>query len=303
MKRTLIFVAMFLAAPWGFADTIHFADGSFLDGVVSYPDSKTVTIDIGTRTLTFAASLVSSVETNDKKGDESQVTDALAKQQEQALEARTEMTTEQRDRVREALTPLWSTDEAVRNAGRKRLVDLNKELPVFQYIDTSLPFTKGTVAPELLSTLVELDATRAKDVLSRYTINLDPGIRAKVLELLASYKDADDVGTIADGMIDPDSSVRIRAANALGTCGQKAATPVLLNGLASADQQLHNASLSALQRIWASDAQSADLTTSEQWTQFWAGKMDGVTNAVNPEALTPLVTQEQLDKATASHDE
>jgi hypothetical protein len=78
---------------------------------------------------------------------------------------------------------------------------------------------------------------------------------------------------------------------------------VLLNGLDSADQQLHNASLSALQQIWASDAESANLTTSEQWTQFWAGKKDGVTNAVNPEALMPLVTQEQLDKATASHDE
>jgi hypothetical protein len=73
--------------------------------------------------------------------------------------------------------------------------------------------------------------------------------------------------------------------------------------LGSADQQLHNASLSALQQIWALDAQSANLTTSEQWTQFWAGKKDGVTNAVNPEALKPLVTQEQLDKATASHDE
>jgi hypothetical protein len=303
MKRTLIVVAMLLAAPLGFADTIHFADGSFLDGVVSRPDANTVKIDIGTRTLSFAATLVSSVETNDKTGDESQITDALAKQQEQALEARTEMTSEQRDRVREALTPLWSTDEAVRNEGRRQLVILNAELPVFQYIDTSLPFTKGTIAPELLSALVQLDVARAKDVLSRYTINLDPGIRGKVLELLGSYKDSEETATIANGMADPDVSVRIRAANALGTAGQKGATPVLIAGLGSTDQQLQNASLAALQQIWASVTAAADLTTPEQWTPFWDGKKDDVTNIVNPADLTPLVTQEQLDKATASHDE
>ncbi len=304
MKKSLMLVAMFLAVPWGFADTIHFADGSFLDGVVSHPDADTVKIDIGTRTLSFAAALVT-VETNTKTGDESQVTaDVLAKQQEQALEARTDMTTEQRDRVREALTPLWSTDEAVRNEGRRALVELNKSLPVFQYIDTSLPFTKGTVAPELLSSLVELDAARAKDVLSRYTINLDPAIRGKVLELLASYKAADDVGTIADGMIDPDAAVKIRAAHALGICGHKTATPVLIKkGLDKEDEQLQNASRAALQQIWASDATSANLTTSEQWTQYWNEKKDGVTNPINPEALKALVTQDQLDKATASHDE
>lgn len=303
MRRILFTAMMLLVVPVGFADTIHFSDGSFLDGVVSYPDANTVKIDIGTRTLSFSASLISSVEKNDKKGDESQITDALAKQQELALEARTEMTAEQRDRVREALTPLWSSDEAVRNEGRRKLVELNKELPVFQYIETSLPFTKGTIAPELLTALVELDATRAKDVLSRYTINVDPAIRGKVLELLGSYKNAEDVGTIADGMIDLDISVRIRAAHALGTCGQKTATPVLLNGLDDADVQLQNASLAALQAIWSSESSAANLTTADQWKEFWGAHKESVTDAVDPATLTPLVTQEQLDKATASHDE
>lgn len=303
MKKLLIVLAIAFAMSPAFADTIYFADGSSLDGVVTYPDSATVTIDLGTRKMSFSASIISRVETNTKTGDESQVTEALAKQQQAALEVRTGMTDEERDQVREAMSPLWSSDEAARTAAHAKLIEMNKELPVFQYIDTSLPYTKGTIAPELLRVLVELDATSAKAVLSRYTINPDPGIRATVLELLASYKDAEEVGTIADGVIDLDASVRIRAAHALGTCGFKTATPVLLKGLESTDVQLQNACKASLQIIWASDSAAASLETAAQWTEFWAGKSDSVENAIDPATLTLLVTQEQIDKATASHDE
>jgi len=303
MKKMLILAAILFAMPWAFADTVYFSDGSFLDGVVTYPDSATITIDIGTRKLSFSTNLVSRVESNSKTGDESQVTEALAKQQKVALEIRTGMTEEQRDRVREAMSPLWSADEAERNAAHKKLADLNKELPVFQYIDASLPYTKGTIAPELLRVLTELDSAEAKDVLSRYTINTDPGIRATVIELLATYKNADDVGTIADGIIDLDASVRIRAAHALGACGFKTATPVLLKGLDSADEQLQNACKAALAQIWSSDSDAANLSTPDQWKQFWEAKSASVENAIDPANLTLLVTQEEIDKATASHDE
>ncbi|HPC16993.1 MAG TPA: HEAT repeat domain-containing protein [Candidatus Hydrogenedentes bacterium] len=303
MKKHLILAAMLCVTPWVFADTVHFSDGSYLDGVVSYPDSETIMIDIVTRKLSFSTSLVSRVESNSKTGDESQVTEALAKQQKIALEVRTGMTEEERDRVRAAMSPLWSDDEAKRNDARRKLADLNKELPVFQYIDASLPYTKGTVAPELLRVLVELDADNAKDVLSRFTINPDPAIRATVLELLATYKDADDVETIADGTIDLEQSVRFRAARALGVCGHKTATPVLLKGMESSDPQLRNASKSALQDIWASDSAAANLDTVEQWKEFWNVKSASVENAIDPAKLTLLVTQEDIDKATASHDE
>jgi hypothetical protein len=301
MKTIMVLTVMVLGATWAFADTVFFTDGSSLDGIVTHPDSNTILINIGTRSLTIDASTVSRVETNDNKGDEAALLALLAKQQEQAVAARTSMTDEERDRVREALTPLWSPDELVRANAHRSLKTLNRELPVFLYIDISLPFTKGAIAPELLSVLVELDAARAKDVLSRYTINVDPGIRGKVLELLGAYHDGEDVGTIANGMVDVDSSVQLGAAHALGDCGQKAASPILIRGLDSQDTRFKNACLAALKKIWGPEG--VGLTTPAQWQEFWAANSSGVTDPVDPDALTPLVSQEQLDKATASHDE
>ena len=303
MKKIMLVSVMVLGATCAFADTVYFADGSSLDGIVSHPNDTTILINIGTRSLTIDASTVSRVEPNDNKGDEAALVELLARQQQQALAARTGMSEEDRDRVRDALAPLRSSDEAARTDAHKNLKDLSATLPVFQYIDATLPYTKGPIVPELLAVLTELDAPRAKDVLSRYTINLDPSVRAKVIELLAAYKDPDDVGTIASGMVDLDSSVKLRTTVALGVYGQKTVTPVLIQGLDNADPQIKNAALASLQQIWSADAASAGLTTTSDWSTYWAGKSADVSNPVDPATLKPLVTQEQLDKATASHDE
>ena len=286
-----------------YADTVHFKDGSTIDGVVSTPNPDTIAIDAGTGRVTFPAADVARIEKNDKKGDVANLINRQSKQHQDSITERTGLTEQQRDLVRAVVDPLWSPDEGERNAARRKLVEMSKQMPVFQYIESCLPYTKPLVVPEFMKTLVAIDPQRAKGVIAPYTQDRTPGTRAKALELIGAYGKEDDVETLSRGLVDLEPSVRISAAHALGEAGSKGATPALIEQLKNVDPKVQNAARAALKQLWSSANVKADLNTVEEWKTFWTNKAGSVKDPVDPKSLVPLVSQEDLALTSPNHDE
>ena len=291
-----------LAAPV-VADTVYLKDGSTINGTVIKNDAEAVVIEIGSGNTTLRAADVARIEKNDKKGEASTLSILRAKQHADALDRRTGLTTKQRDAVRAAIEPLWSPDEAERSAARKKLLAMSKEMSVFTYLESYLPYAKGLVAPEIMKTLVDIDPVRAKDTVLPFTQNADPANRSKALEIIGSYKSDDDLETLSRGLVDVDNSVRIAAAHAVAALGGKRATPALLDGLKSTDPKVQNASREALRQLWSTANANVDLNTVEEWNAFWKSKSREVKDPISPSELAPLISPEALAETTASHDE
>jgi hypothetical protein len=291
-----------LAAPI-LADTVYLKDGSTIDGTVIKSDAEAVVIEIGSGNTTLRAADVARIEKNDKKGETTTLSILRAKQHADALDRRTGLTAKQRDAVRAAIEPLWSPDEAERSAARKKLLAMSKEMSVFTYLESYLPYAKGLVAPEIMKTLVDIDPVRAKDTVLPFTQNSDPANRAKAIEIIGSYKSDDDLETLSRGLVDVDNSVRIAAAHAVAALGSKRATPALLEGLKSTDPKVQNATREALKRLWSTANTNVDLNTVEAWNAFWKSKSREVKDPISPSELAPLISPEALAEATSSHDE
>jgi len=293
---------MLLAGESASADTIHLKDGSSLDGIVKQSDADKVVIEIGKGQMTFSMADVARIEKNDKTGSEKTVSILRAKQHTDDLYQRTGLTAQQRDDVRAAMDPLWSPDEAQRTVARKKLLAMGKEMAVFNYLESYLPYAKDLVAPEIMKTLVEMDPAKAKDTVLSFTQNPSPVNRSKALELAASYKNDADLDTIARGLVDVDNTVRIAAAHAVAIAGGKRATPALIEELKNADPRVRNASREALKYLWNAGV-NVDLSTPEEWDAFWNGKAHEIKDPISVSTLTPLVSPEDLANATSSHDE
>lgn len=298
-----LLVLLVLTAQAVFADTIFFKDGTSVDGMAVETAGDTVSIQIGKGRVNFLAADVDRVEKNDKDGDPIKISVQRAKEHQQQLEQRTGLTREQRDKIRDALDPLWSPDEATRTSARNRLIEMGREMPVFQFIETALPFSKGAIAPEMMQLLVELDPKKAQEVVPLYAQNPDPGVRTAALELLAGYKNADHIETLARGMLDPDPHVQASTALALAQSGLKAATPALIEGVRNPDPSVQNACRSALETLWSSGNVKRSARTAEEWTDYWKSQAGSIPDAVDLSSLTPLVTKEELDGASSGHDE
>jgi hypothetical protein len=303
LENLAVILPVVLLAAQVSADTLYLKDGSTIEGTVTRNDAETVVIEIGNGQTTLSAADVARIERNDKKGQTMTLTILRAKQHQDGLDQRTGLTAEQRDAVRAAVEPLWSPDEAERAKARKKLLAMSKEMAVFKYLESYLPYTKGLVTPEIMRTLVDMDPAKAKDTVLTFTQNSDPANRAKALELIASYKSGEDLETLARGLVDVDNTVRIAAAHAVAALSAKSATPALLEALKSADPKVQNASRDALRQLWSTSSATVNLSTPEEWNAFWKSKAREVKDPISPSALTPLISAEELAEATSSHDE
>ncbi len=303
MHKFSLILALVLGGSWGLAsaDTLHFNDGTKVDGVVVSEDENFISLQVGKGRMTFPRSDVSQIEKNDKEGDDVKISRETGLKHEQDQQERTGLTREQRDQVRAAISPLWSLNEEERRVARENLKKMGKDLAVFQYIESFLPYSKGQIVPELMTVLVEMDPERARTALSQRTEDPNPVNRAKALELMATYTKDKPLATMARGMIDLDPAVRTTAAEALGKTKEPAVTPALIAGLA--DDATKDAALAALKKVWADDPAAGQLSDVSGWQSFWGSRSKKVENAVDVAELKPLVSQEELDQAAPGHDE
>lgn len=286
------------------ADTVRFKDGTTIDGVVSKPNQDVVTIKVGGGVVSVPACDVESIETNEKKGETGTTRDIAYMRRTKFLEERTGLNRAQRDAARDTIALLWSPDEAARNAARDKLVAMGSEMPIFQFIEASLPYSKGNVVPELMRVLVQLDPKRAKQTLSQRSEDVDPRNRAQALELMAGYDNAaESTEVFVRGMVDPVPGVQMAAATALAAAAGKRATPALLGGLHSADLKVQNTCKEALSRIWSTPEAKVEFNTAQEWSNFWASRRAGVDNPVDSSNAQPLVSEEALAAATRDFDE
>ncbi len=292
-----------LFASIAFGDTVFMKDGSSLDGEVVQSGNDAVTLRVGSGQMTLQTADVDRIEKNDKKGDAKRLSAVVSKQHQDSLDQRTGLNAEQRDKVRGAIDPLWSPDEAERNTARRKLVAMNKEMPIFQYIESYMPYSKGLIVPELMKALVEIDPGRAKGVLQQYVQNRDPANRAQAIELIGAYKKKDDMELLAQGLVDLDPGVRVAASHAIAGAGETGATPVLLDNLNHPDPRVQNAARAALQSIWNTHGAPSEPKSADEWKAYWARNADSVKDAFDPASLDPLVSKDELAQESPMHDE
>jgi len=303
MKRVVL-VVMMLATAGAWADTVHFADGTTMDGVVSRPDPATIVIQSGKARMTFPADKVASIEKNDKTGDAAELANITGKKHAQQLDERTGLSRAQRDEVRRVVEGLWSPDERVRNEARAQLVAMNKQVPVYRFLEQYVGYAKGAIVPEILKTLAEIDPQQTRGVIIAQTGNTDPSCRAKALDLMSSQGNPEDVDTVARGLVDMEPDVRVAAANALAKMGDARATPALIENVSSADPRVRNAARAALAAIWKEQG-GGGLAEADAaaWQTLWKEKGAQVEQALDGAALEPLVTPEDMEGLSANHDE
>ncbi|NIA12850.1 MAG: hypothetical protein GWP08_02125 [Nitrospiraceae bacterium] len=285
------------------ADTVFFKDGSKLDGLVGRPNADTIIIQLSSGRMTFAYADVARIEKNDKRNETAKVVSLAAKRHAASLRERTGLNRKQRDEVRRAIEPLWSPDEATRNAARAQLVEMGGKMDVYKFIEASLPYTKGEVVPELMQVLVTMDPQRSAPVLERRAMDVDPRNRSKALALMANYDGPVNERTLARGIVDPEPSVQAAAAKALAQTAGKRATPVLLEGLKSNDPRVRNACGAALTEAWQLKADGTEPASASEWRDFWAARSGSVDKAISANGLEPLVTEEELAEVSNDHDE
>lgn len=286
---------------WG--DTVRLKDGTTLYGKAVQLNENSVRISFEKGSMTIPASQIASIEENDKVSDlDLNKVHPLAEKRRQELSERTGLTGEQRTLIRKAMGPLNSSDPMAVAEARQRLVALNKEMNVFQFLDASLPYLTDRYVPEVMRTMSEIDPERALPVLRERTLDVSPQSRGAAVELLGKVGGAQQVLTIARGLVDHEPEVRIAAAKGLAIAKDKGATPALLEGLDSAEAQVRNACRAALRAIWSTDSNAVDFESSNQWKGFWASRVATIEKTVDPARLAPLVVPEPPAVATY-HDE
>jgi len=292
-----------LAMPSAFADTVSFSDGTTLHGRVVWQNENTVRINFEKGSMTVPASQIVHIEENDKVADlDLNHAHPFAEKRREELRERTGLTAEQRSLVREVMAPLNTSNPQAVAAARKRLIKLNGEMNVFQFLEASLPFLTDRYVPEVMRAMAEMDADRAVTVLQKRTQDVAPKNRAAALELLGKVAGRKHVEKIACGLVDHDNQVRIAAAHGLAIAKDKRSTPALLEGLNNPDPQVRNAYRTALRAIWSTESEMVDFDTPNQWKGFWSSRAATVEQPLDPSNLKPLVVPPPAEVATY-HDE
>ncbi len=285
------------------ADTVHFHDGTTLDGKVVRVNENSIRLEFGNGSMLIPVSQIAHIEENDRVADFNlNQVHPLAEQRREELRERTGLTAEQRALVRDVMAPLNSEDPMAVAAARDRLVALNKDMDVFQFLETSLPFLTDRYVPEVMHTLAEMDPERAGPVLQSRTQDVAPRNRGVALELLAATGSSDSVETLVRGLVDYEPEVRVSAARALAVAREMRSTPALLEGLQSPDAHVRQACRAALRTIWSTESGTVDFETHNEWSGFWASRASLVEQPIDPNDLTPLIIPPPWEIST-QHDE
>lgn len=289
LRRYMVTAAL-VAAGSSYSDTLFLKDGTALDGEVSQPHPNCYVLTVGATRVTFAAEGVDRVEKNDKKGHyDFAAMNPLAVKHQREMQRLTGLTEEQREAIQAMFVPLGSDDPVVRSDAIQALIKKGADIPITKFVQMSAAASSPATATGLLEVLVALDPKAARVTLMERATDMEPEIRGRTIELLGTLRDSGSLKIIAAGLKDHDVSVQIAAARGLGNAGDKRATSVLVEQLDSPHPEVRNASIAALQRIWADTSEMKGASSVEAWKQHWTDHARHVPEAVQGENLAPLV--------------
>jgi HEAT repeats len=270
------------------ADTVYFKDGSKLDGVATRPNDNCVAIRVGSATMSFPASQVVNIESNDNEGTYT-LDQIRAKHHNDVMLERTGLNREQRDQARKVVVGLDSDDPKVRRAAREKLKAMGEQMPMFKYLGSCLPYMRGPRVPEMMQVMCELDPKQAQNMLMVRSQDITPLNRAKALELIGATMKEKGTERVAQGLVDHEPAIQISAARTLGDVGDKRASLALTKGLESNDERVRNACKSALTRLWSSENTKVEFQSTADWKNYVNQQASRMGDAIDPARLQPLI--------------
>jgi len=288
-----ILVAIILAIPMAIADTVYFPDGTTLDGKVSYPNPNCIAVESGSGTMVFQADRVERVEKNDKTGTiDLGKTSPWTLKIEKEMREKTGMSAEQREEIVRIIDRLASEDSNERALSIHRLMAMQQEVDVFNFLVMTMASYGARTKPGVLEVLMSLNRQKAIPIVRDCATDQVASNRAAALKIMGDAKDVASLETIARGMVDVDESVRVAAASALAASGSKRATPLLLEGLANLDKRVVNACNAALSALWSTENELVQFDSADGWKQFWAERSAGISQPILMAELEPLFVPE-----------
>jgi hypothetical protein len=280
-----VFLVAFAAAA-AQADVVYFKDGAQIEGDVRQLDAARVIIRVGRGRMVVPAADIDRIDRSGA-GPVRQANGLFLGPRDAQLLAVTGLDRDQRDRVEQLLRLLESGDPIIGQSARLHLIELQREMDVFRFLQACLPYMDA-LAPEILPVLAVIDPERARPALLKAAASPRPANRAAALALLGEHGAPEDAALIARGVKDEDVNVQLSAFAALGALGAPRATPVLLQAATATDPRIRNAALSALAELWSNANDPIFFDTLDEWRAFWERKRISVSNPLDWARLTRL---------------
>ncbi len=294
-KYMSLFFCFYFICIICFSDTFTLKNGITFDGKVVEESSDGVyTIKVGERILKYLKEEILTVEKNNKTG-EINIDEARKEWEEKdkLLTEKTGLNKDQRAQIEAFINKIQWGEEFDRVSAKNELLELQKSMNIFSYLEYYLPSYAPTTTPHILEILFKIDKNRTIKILREKIMDSAPTVRGKAIELLAVAKDVESYNLIIRGLVDPDLDVCIITNYAIAHIGLKSVTPVLLENLNNPEPRIVNSSKEALNNLWKTELNGKKLDSIEEWKSFWEQHKNEVKDSIiYKKDIEPLIDKD-----------
>lgn len=268
---TLVLLSFFFTCISSFSDTFYLKDGITFDGkIIDKSPDGVYTIQIGDKIFKYTKDEIDSIEKNDKTG-EINLDEAIKEweQKDKLITEKTGLNKDQRAEVESFISRLQWGEDIDRFSAKNGLLELQKKMNIFPYLEYYLPSYSPTTTPHVLEVLFKINKDKTIKILREIILDSAPTVRGKAIELLAIAKDTESYNLIIRGLVDPDTDVCITTNYAISHIGLKSVTPVLIENLIHPEPRIVNSSKDALNNLWKVELNNRKIDNIEEWKTFW----------------------------------
>jgi len=299
MGKNFILISLFLSfisvCIFSFADTFTLKNGITFDGKIIEESSNGIyTIQVGKKIFKYTKDEIAHIEKNDKTGEIN--LDEAKKEWEEKdklLTEKTGLNKDQRAAVEALISRIQWGEEVDRVTAKNSLLELQKTMDIFPYLEYYLPSYSPTATPYILEILFKINKDKTIKILREKIIDSAPTVRGKAIELLAIAKDIESYHLIIRGLVDPDTDVCIITNYAIAHIGLKSVTPVLIENLNHPEPRIANSSKEALNNLWKVELNNKKIDNIEEWKSFWEQHKNTITDPIiYKKDLEPLIDKD-----------
>jgi len=284
MGKRFIFAFLFASfiCIFTFPDTFTLKSGITFDGqIIDESADGIYTIQVGKKTFKYIKDEIANIQKNDKTGEIN--LDEAKKEWEQKdklLTEKTGLNKDQRAQVEALISRIQWGEEVDRVTAKNRLLELQKTMDIFPYLEYYLPSYSPTTTQHILEILYKINKDKTIKILRDKILDSAPTVRGKAIELLAIAKDTESYNLIIRGLVDPDTDVCIITNYAIAHIGLKSVTPVLIENLNHPEPRIANSSKEALNNLWKIELNNKKIDNIEEWKSFWEQHKNEVTGPI-----------------------